>query len=152
MTLNMATSGYQFVLNSFNIPVSWLQQGANNMVFSSNSADFSQVELEVVYNIPRVMQGDPHIAPMPMLQVTANNFRIDHLRSDPDTYTATTYMYNIGGTQSVNYTAEVLNPRPYLTLSTASGTLLSPSYGGGVTALNMRFNFRGVSPTTKATS
>src|SRR5207237_2301653 len=41
--------------------------------------------------------------------------------------------------------AQVLNPRPYLTLSQTSGTLVSPSYGGGVTPLNMRFNFNGVS-------
>jgi hypothetical protein len=151
MTINMANTGYQNVLNSASIPVSWLRTGANNLVFTSNpasnNADFSEVQLEVVYNQQRPATQPDHmdLVPMPMLQATANNFRIDHLRTDPNTYTATTYLYNIGSTQNLTYTAEVLNPRPYMSLSQTSGTLTSPSYGGGVTPLYMRFNFAGVS-------
>lgn len=149
MSLSVATGGYQNVLNSYDIPTTWLRQGANSLVFTSNPAsndsEISQIELETVFNRQRVMNTQMNTGPMPMLQVTANNFRIDHLLNDPPIYTATTYMYNLGGTQSLTYTAEVLNPKPYLTLSPASGTLVSPSYGGGVVPLNMRFDFTGVS-------
>src|SRR3954451_12303842 len=58
MTLNTATGGYQNVLNSYEVPAGWLQQGANSLVLSgqtSNDAGISEVQLESVFNIPRQM-------------------------------------------------------------------------------------------------
>ena len=149
MNLNTANSGFQNVLNSYSIPVSWLRSDSNTMIFTStntgnNDATIAQIELEVVYNQHRVIVPDTSTAPMHMVQITNNNFRIDHLAGDPNIYTATTYLYNIGSSSTTTYTVNVVNPKPYLTLSQSSGTLLSPSQGGGVTRLDMRFNFANV--------
>lgn len=132
--------------NEVDIPVSWLVQGANQIVFNDPNKRYVQVELEVVYNTQRVI-GNPPLVPMPMLAVTQNNFKVEKLANGPATQTITTQLYALGSAQAINYSAAVITTdTPWLTIaSPTTGTVTSPVVqGGGLVPLNINVNLAGL--------
>jgi hypothetical protein len=148
LTVPTRQSGYLYTLNSAEFPAEWLQFGTNNVqILYSGSADaqISQVELEVVYGQPRIMENSTPMDPMPMMSVSNMNFRIDHVNGDPTVHTATTYLYSLGGDMPVNYSASVISSEtPWLTVSPTSGTLRSPAQGYGLVPLTLSVNFTNI--------
>ena len=148
ITIPTKSCCYFNALNTTEFPPSWLQQGTNTLEFRydgslSSLPDLSQVELEVIYNQPRDTSPAP-MSPMAMIGPTNQNFRVDHLASDPTVQPLTTFLYSQGSSNPVAFTASVITPdTPWLTVSPASGSLLSPVLGGGVVPLNLQVNFAG---------
>ncbi len=131
-----------YALTVYDFPVSWLRQGQNTLTVSTDDTSFwglAQFEIEVVFNQPRVMQNTPAM-PMPMLGVTGNNFRVDHIVGDPQVHTLTTYLYSAGSAQPVSYNVQVISDTPWLTVSPASGTVQSPVAGGRLQQLTLTVN------------
>ncbi len=120
-------------LNTADFSPTWLTTGDNQLQFTytgNDGTDLSQVEVEVVYNQQRVMTIPPQMN-MPMLSLTAQSFRVDHLINDPLVYTGTTYLYSLGWGAPVPFTATVISTEtPWLTVSPGSGTLNQPRSEG----------------------
>ncbi|MCC6177230.1 MAG: fibronectin type III domain-containing protein [Chloroflexi bacterium] len=139
------TCCYFNALNTVEFPASWLRQGANTLAFSydgslSSLPELTQVELEMVYNQARDMTAAP-MAPMPMIGATSQNYRVDHVAGDPAIHTLTTYLYSQGAVNPVPFSASVITPQtPWLTVSPASGGLVSPVLGGSLTPLTLQVN------------
>ncbi|HEU5381358.1 MAG TPA: hypothetical protein VFV38_38525 [Ktedonobacteraceae bacterium] len=131
-------------LEALDIPVSWLKQGANTVQFhfSDSGARFTQTELEVSFNQPRVI-GNPPVMPMPMISATATTFRVERLTTDPMQLTGTTYLYSSGSADPVKYSAAVITTKtPWLKIiSPTKGTIHSSALGAGVTPLKFRVDF-----------
>jgi hypothetical protein len=127
-------------LSSVAFNPAWLVQGQNVITLTGSNADIAQIEAEVVYNLLRVI-ATPAPHSMPMLNVTANNFRIDRITGDPTVMSATTGLYSLGADVPFNYTVQVLTNSPWLSVSPASGQLTSPVSGGAVVPMNMRVDF-----------
>ena len=150
LTIPTKTCCFSDALNTAAFPASWLQGGANALTFSYNGSlsdlpDLQQVEVEVVYNQPRTMSVPPATMPMPMLAVSAANFRVDHLPTDAAIYTATTYLSSFGAGDPVLYNATVVTAdTPWLTVAPATGTIRSAALGGGLVPLTMLVNFTGL--------
>ena len=147
-TVPAATCCYQNTLNQYDLPANWLTTGANYLSFSvpqGGGAEISQYELEVVYNEHRVMVDPPPVHDMPMLSTSAMSFRFDHTNGQGMTYTGTTYLYNLGSTAQVPYTAAVISTEtPWLTVSPGSGVATSPMLGGGVIPLSLHVDMTGI--------
>lgn len=131
-------------LEAVDIPVSWLERGSDTFQFrfSDGNARFTQAELEVTFNQPRVI-GNPPVMPMGMLSATTTTFRVERLTTDPMQLTGTTYLYSLGSATPIRYNAAVITTKtPWLKItSPTSGTLNSPALGGGVTALTFSVDF-----------
>jgi hypothetical protein len=138
-------------LVSAEFPANWLRQGNNSVILTydgdlDDGPGITQVEVEVVYNQPRSLPPPQHTAPMPMLGVTAQNFRFDHAAGDPTVHTATTNLYSLGWANSVPFTATVVSTETnWLTVSPASGVAQSPALGGGVIPLTVSADFSSLS-------
>jgi hypothetical protein len=122
--------------------------GSNSIAFTytgNDSADISQVEIEVVYNRQRVMPVPSPVHMMPMLGITSQSLRVDHLSTDPAVYTSTAYLYGLGSTATVNWSAAVISTEtPWLSVSPAAGQVTSPLLGGGVQPLVKSVDFSGL--------
>jgi hypothetical protein len=149
ITIPTQTCCFFNALNTAEVPVTSLRQGANTLEFRYDGAlsalpDLTQVELEVVYNQPRSLTVTP-MGPMAMIGLTNQGFRVDHLAGDPSVHTLTTFLYSQGSANPVSYSASVITPdTPWLTVSPTSGSLVSPALGGGIAPLNLQLNFGAV--------
>jgi hypothetical protein len=125
--------------------LAFLTTGNNAFQFTTNNAIFpglTQFELEVIYNQPRVI-GNPPLTPMPMLNFTSQNLRMDCLQNDPNPVkTVTTFLYSFGSAAPVNYTLTLVFPTPQppwlQILSPLSGTVISPVLGGALAPVQLR--------------
>lgn len=147
-----STNSWLRSLVTTDFPASWLHQGNNSVILtyngdlSSGGPGITQVEVEVVYNTPRVLPAPMHTDPMAMLGVTAQNFRFDHTSTDPMVVTATTNVYSLGWANPVPFQATVVSTETnWLTVTPASGTANSPALGGGVVPLTLQVDFNGLS-------
>jgi hypothetical protein len=146
MTIPTKSCCFLDALNTADFSPTWLTTGDNQVQLTytgNDGVDLSQLEVEVVYNQQRVMTIPPQMY-MPMLSLTAQSFRVDHLVTDPLIYTGTTYLYSLGYGLPVPFTATVISTEtPWLTVSPGTGTALSAPLGGGVTPIHFRIDFTG---------
>lgn len=89
-------------------PASILKTGTNTLTFTaSNGWDccygMAAVQLEVIYNTPRVINNPPY-TPVSALSVTNNNFFVQKNASSPTIQTFTTNLYVLDSDKPVNYT------------------------------------------------
>lgn len=146
-----STNNWLRSLVTSDFPASWLRQGNNSIVLTyngdlTNGPGITQVEVEVVYNTPRVLPAPVHTDPMAMLGVTAQNFRFDHNPTDPMVVTATTNVYSLGWANPVPFQATVVSTETnWLTVTPASGVANSPALGGGVVPLTLHVDFTNLS-------
>ncbi len=135
-------------LNTYDFPASWLRLGANVVTLAYagiGDAEISQVELEVVTNQPRVMENPTSMAPMPMLGVTTQNFRIDHTSGDPMVNITNTFLYSLGASAPLNYNAATVSSEsPWLTVSPSDSTIRSPAMGFGMVRLSLAVDFTNI--------
>jgi hypothetical protein len=147
-TFSPVAGGAEFTINSYEFTpaqLPFLTTGNNAFQFASNNVVFpglTQFELEVIYNQPRVI-GNPPLAPMPMLNFTSQNLRMDCLQNDPNPVkTVTTFLYSFGSAATVDYTLTLLFPTPQPAwlqiLSPLSGTVTSPVLGGALAPIQLR--------------
>jgi len=115
------TCCYLNTLNTFDFSANWLRLGVNVVTLTYagvGDAQISQVEIEAVTNQPRVMQYSSSMVPMPMLGVTTQNFRIDHTSTDPMVSVTNTFLYSLGSSAPLNYSAATVSSEtPWLTVS-----------------------------------
>lgn len=139
-------SGYAGSLRSIDVPISWLRQGANQISLRRSTDPgrrMWQLELEVIYNTPRVIANPP--MSFSMLGATSSNFFTHYISSDPIVQNITTYLYNMGASPSINYQARVTHGSEWLTItSPASGTVTPITDVGGLAPLNMSINYANV--------
>ena len=128
---------------------SLLKAGVNTISFSGSIAGsnnwnvISQVELETIYNIPRTYDN-PEQMFMPMLLVTNNDNRIDHLPGQPNIMTGSTWVYASGSDEITNYSVSQINPdaSPWFTItSPTSGTVKPLTSGGKLVPINYSIDF-----------
>lgn len=133
-------------LNTFDIPVAWLQQGMNTLSVQTNDNNMfglAQFEVEVVFNQQRVMPT-PQPSPHQLISLTASNFRVEHLASDPNVHTLSTYVYSLGAPGDVAYAAEIVEGNSWLQISPAVGIVRAVALGGGMTRLDIQVNFANI--------
>lgn len=143
-----AGSNVEVTLNNYELTPAQLQlltTGNNSFQFSSNGVLFpglTQFELEVIYNQPHVL-GNPPLTPMPMLNFTTQDLRMDCLQGDPQPVkTATTFLYNFGSAPPVNYTLTLVFPTPQPNwlqiLTPLTGSVTSPVLGGSLAPVQLQ--------------
>jgi hypothetical protein len=149
LTTFPATGGnVEVTLNSYELTPAqraFLVTGNNSFVFSGSGVLFpglTQFELEVVYNQARVI-GNPPLMPMPMLNFTDQNLRMDCLQNDPNPVkVATTLLYSLGSAPPVNYTLSLVYPTPQPNwlqiLSPLTGSVTSPVVGGALVPVQLQ--------------
>jgi hypothetical protein len=137
-------------LNVKDLNPAWFTNGQNSFSLVSGSA--AQIEIEVIYNQPRVI-GNPPLGSVSMIGSviqstpgqTNQSFRIEKLAGGPNILSRTVYLYSQGSAAPVAYTAQVITPNtPWLSVSPSTGVLNSPALGGGVVPMNMTVNFSGL--------
>jgi hypothetical protein len=129
--------------------LSLLKNGTNTVGFSTSGVvpydGLSQVELEVVYNIPRTMPDASQQDFTPRLTATANDIRVDHIKGDTQMVkTGTTYIYSTGANTPINYTIQQLNANAnawFSITSPTSGTVLPVPGGGQLIPVNYSIDF-----------
>lgn len=146
LTLQNTQGGIYEQLNSWLLNPAWLVQGTNTLTINASTNNFglAQVELEVVFDQPRTLPT-PAPSSHQMINLTANNFRVEKIPSDPNLLTQTTYIYSQGAAGDVAFQATVLKGAGWLTISPSTGIVRSPATGGGVQPLTVSINFAGIS-------
>lgn len=119
--------------------VAQLRRGGNTLAFSSNASTIyglAGLELEMIYDQPGSNENPPQDYG-PNLRLTTDNFRFDYIPSSSNpqfrqqVQTATTYVYNGGGSSSNPYAIKFANaPIPWLTVATPGGVLSGSQSSG----------------------
>jgi hypothetical protein len=137
--------------------VPFLVSGTNTFIFTGNGVQFpglTQFELEVVYNVPRT-NTNPRLMPMPMLNFTDQNVRLDCLLNDPNPVkVATTFLYSFGSAPPVNCTLSPVFPTPQppwlQVLSPLSGTVSPLVLGGALVPVQIQVDCNQLRRATRA--
>lgn len=134
-------------INTYDFPVSWLQQGSNTLSVQTNDNDMfglAQFEVEVVFNQPRIMPT-PQPVSNELISLTTSNFRVEHIPSDPNVHTVSTYVYSLGAPGDVTYSAQILKGNSWLQISPSAGIVRAVALGGGMTRLDIQVDFANIS-------